>query len=114
MVRPPPPTPLPRPHPSPRRSRLHPPADLRRLHDYNPDYAPTTGPTTPLRKGKTISQSLDGPRPDASHYELAQVYVTYGSLPPADHAHLLALLAITDALRTLTDQPTPDPQPTHP
>ncbi|MFJ2866375.1 hypothetical protein [Kitasatospora sp. NPDC087314] len=43
-------------------------------------------------------------RPEAGHYDLARVYVAYGSLPPADHARLLGLLAIADAIRTLTDQ----------
>ncbi|MEU8512517.1 hypothetical protein AB0C76_13105 [Kitasatospora sp. NPDC048722] len=45
----------------------------------------------------------------ATNYDLAQVYAKYGDLPPADHAHLLALLAIADALHALTDQPAPTP-----
>ncbi|MFJ9605446.1 hypothetical protein ACIRS1_03720 [Kitasatospora sp. NPDC101176] len=44
---------------------------------------------------------------NASNYDLAQVYARYGQLPPADHAHLLALLAIADAIHALTDQPKP-------
>ncbi|MFD9692008.1 hypothetical protein ACFWXO_40305 [Kitasatospora sp. NPDC059088] len=51
---------------------------------------------------------------NTTNYELAQVYAKYGTLPPADHAHLLALLAIADALRALTDQLKPEPQPTTP
>ncbi|MFJ7274689.1 hypothetical protein [Kitasatospora sp. NPDC098663] len=52
-----------------------------------------------------MNQPLDGPGlPSTSHYELAQVYVTFGSLPPADHARQLALLAIADAIRALPDQ----------
>ncbi|MEV7023982.1 hypothetical protein [Kitasatospora sp. NPDC093558] len=41
----------------------------------------------------------------ATNYDLAQVYAKYGDLPPADHAHLLALLAIADAIRALAPQP---------
>ncbi|WP_031067294.1 hypothetical protein [Streptomyces sp. NRRL WC-3742] len=55
-----------------------------------------------------MTNPLDCPGlPDASHYDLARVYAKYGSLPPADHAHLLALLAIADALHALTPQPEP-------
>ncbi|MET8545236.1 hypothetical protein ABZW03_32045 [Kitasatospora sp. NPDC004799] len=46
-------------------------------------------------------------RPAATHYDLARVYVDYGYLPPSEHAHLLALLAIADALRALAPQPQP-------
>ncbi len=40
--------------------------------------------------------------PGATNYELAQVYLKYGDLPAADHANLLALLAVADAVRQLT------------
>ncbi|MFJ7909826.1 hypothetical protein [Kitasatospora sp. NPDC096204] len=49
----------------------------------------------------------DRDRAAATHYDLAQVYVDYGYLPPTDHAHLLALLAIADALHALAPQREP-------
>ncbi|MFB7663949.1 hypothetical protein ACFC1R_08375 [Kitasatospora sp. NPDC056138] len=53
-----------------------------------------------------MTHPLDVPDlPDASNYDLARVYAKFGSLPPAEHAHLLALLAIADALHALADQP---------
>ncbi|GAA3019386.1 hypothetical protein GCM10010519_55970 [Streptomyces lactacystinicus] len=62
-----------------------------------------------------MTHPLDGPvLPSAGHYELARVYAKYGTLPPADHAHLLALLAIADAITNLTPPAKPEPQPTTP
>lgn len=55
--------PLPREPPEPGGSRLHQASDLRQLHDYNPDYAPTTRPTTPAGRGSRSRTSTTAPHP---------------------------------------------------